>query len=166
MNNISEDQEKFIWLAHAEKMHFSEIEKRLNVSRATLSEWEIKLRPLWEEVSTIKSIFIKKQITLEFKIFYDWYKSKEQNKKCYYCHITENEINSLYDKKVIETKRTRGRILEFDRKDPNLSYDKLENIVYSCYWCNNAKTDTFTHEEFMEIGKVISKIWKQRQTKL
>lgn len=29
------------------------------------------------------------------------------------------------------------------------------NCVFACYWCNNAKTDAFTDEEFMPIGKAI-----------
>lgn len=32
----------------------------------------------------------------------------------------------------------------------------------ACYWCNNAKTDEFTAEEFKEIGKEIRKIWDVR----
>ena len=159
---ITEQQEKFIWLAHAEGKPFSVIEKELNISRATLSQWEKDFRPLWQEVSAIKKIHTEKKITLDFKTFHDWFKSIEQNKKCCYCEITETEINFLLDNKKIGTKRTRGRKLELDRKEPNLPYDNLDNIVYACYWCNNAKTDTFTHDEFLEIGKVISKIWQQR----
>jgi 5-methylcytosine-specific restriction endonuclease McrA len=62
------------------------------------------------------------------------------------------------------TKRidTRGKKLEFDRKISDASYDDLNNIVLACYWCNNAKTDTFTHEEFKEVGKVFANIWKNR----
>ena len=43
-------------------------------------------------------------------------------------------------------------------------YDNLKNLVFSCYWCNNAKTDTFSSEEFKIIGKEIGKIWKKRLT--
>ncbi len=41
-----------------------------------------------------------------------------------------------------------------------LPYDQLNNVVLACYWCNNAKTDTFTYEEFKEVGKVFANIWK------
>lgn len=162
---ITEEQEKFIWLAHAECKPFSEIEKQLNISRATLSQWERDLRPLWQEVSAIKKVHVEKKITLNFKMFHNWFKSMEQNRKCFYCGITEQQIETLMDSKKIQTKRLRGRKLELDRKDPDLSYDVLDNIVYACYWCNNAKTDTFTHDEFLEIGNIISKIWKQRMEK-
>jgi len=45
---------------------------------------------------------------------------------------------------------------------PNLEYSIMKNLVYSCYWCNNAKTDTFKYEEFLEIGKEIEKVWNKR----
>jgi len=32
----------------------------------------------------------------------------------------------------------------------------------SCYWCNNAKTDEFTAEEFAVIGKAIAMVWHDR----
>ncbi len=89
----------------------------------------------------------------------------ETDKKCEYCKITENEINQLWEMDDNLTKRNRGRKLGLDRKQPNLACEDLNNIVYVRYWCNNAKTDTFTHEEFLEVGKTISKIWKQRLAK-
>jgi hypothetical protein len=58
--------------------------------------------------------------------------------------------------------KTRGKTLELDRKIPNESYNNIENLALCCYWCNNAKTDTFTHEEFLIIGKSIGTIWQQR----
>lgn len=54
--------------------------------------------------------------------------------------------------------------MEIDRKISEEKYDKFSNLTYACYWCNNAKTDTFTEEEFMIIGKSISYVWKQRLT--
>lgn len=35
----------------------------------------------------------------------------------------------------------------------------------SCYWCNNAKTDEFTFEEFEEIGKSFGLVWNKRLKK-
>jgi len=44
-------------------------------------------------------------------------------------------------------------------------YDELQNIVWCCYWCNNAKSNFFTKDEFApiakEIGKAIKKIIEQ-----
>ena len=52
--------------------------------------------------------------------------------------------------------------MEIDRKISEEKYDNFSNLTYACYWCNNAKTDTFTEEEFLIIGKSISYVWKQR----
>jgi hypothetical protein len=54
---------------------------------------------------------------------------------------------------------------ELDRKEPNQSYDNIDNLVFACYWCNNAKTDTFTADEFKEVGKVFSLIWQKKLAK-
>ena len=29
----------------------------------------------------------------------------------------------------------------------------INNLVYVCYWCNNAKTNYFTYEKFKKIGE-------------
>ena len=78
--------------------------------------------------------------------------------------ITEQEIKELLNSGRLVTKRiaTKGRKLELDRKNPNLFYDDFENIVFACYWCNNAKTDTFTDEEFKKVGQVFKEIWRTR----
>lgn len=115
-----------------------------------------------QEEKRLKALWTKRKTETPFSVFQSWLSS--QDKKCFYCGITEEKIKSLLDSKRLTTKRivTRGKKLELDRKQSELSYDNLGNIVLSCYWCNNAKTDTFTHEEFLEVGKVFSKIWQQR----
>lgn len=162
---MTDEQKQFIWLAFAEKKTYSEIEKQLNVPRTELTQWTKSLENEWRPISALKNIHGTKKITVEFRKFHDWYKSMEQDKKCCYCGITEAELKILFDSGKVETKSKRGRKLELDRKEPNSPYDNLDNIVFACFWCNNAKTDTFTHEEFLEIGKVISTIWKQRFAK-
>ncbi len=82
--------------------------------------------------------------------------------KCHYCDITIEMINELIDKgKIYKKQATRGFTLEIDRIRPNEEY-KENNCVLCCYWCNNAKTDEFSGEEFEKIGTVIGKIWKER----
>jgi 5-methylcytosine-specific restriction endonuclease McrA len=82
--------------------------------------------------------------------------------ECEYCHITLNQINKLIDQKALFKKHiTRGWSLEIDRKAANLEYTK-DNCVTCCYWCNNAKTDEFSHREFKKIGIEIQKIWNER----
>lgn len=84
-------------------------------------------------------------------------------RKCHYCNITEAEIDLLRSYKKIKTKRfiTRGKTLEVDRINPFQSYEE-GNLVLCCYWCNNAKTDEFSEEEFKKIGKVMKQIWDER----
>jgi len=82
--------------------------------------------------------------------------------ECEYCHITEEEIQALIDAQQLNAKKdTRGLTLEIDRKKPNHEYT-MGNCVWCCYWCNNAKTDEFSYEEFKKIGEVIESIWKDR----
>lgn len=80
---------------------------------------------------------------------------------CNYCGITKEEIDELAVKRQLRKKNLRGWTLEIDRLDSNIEY-RLDNCVMSCYWCNNAKTDEFTLDEFMEVGKVIRSIWDKR----
>lgn len=87
-----------------------------------------------------------------------------QSNTCAYCNITTEEIIQLADHKQLHKKNYRGWTLEIDRLDSNLEYKK-ENCVMACYWCNNAKTDEFTGEEFMSIGSEIRKIWNKRLLK-
>lgn len=85
-------------------------------------------------------------------------------KICYYCSLPENALEELHKQPNHINKRypKRGKSLEIDRKRSHLSYSNIENLVLACYWCNNAKTDTFTEEEFSRIGEVIKGIWETR----
>lgn len=80
---------------------------------------------------------------------------------CEYCGITIKQIHELADLQKLYKKNYRGWSLEIDRKDSNFEYS-FDNCVMACYWCNNAKTDEFTHEEFKRIGKHIAQIWDSR----
>lgn len=118
------------------------------------------------EILRLKRIWYKKKFTETFDEFLILY--NQLSKSCYYCDITEPEIDELLSNNLLYTKRlsTRGRKLEFDRKLPNAAYSNIDNIVLCCYWCNNAKTDTFSETEFKKIGKAIKEIWKQRKESL
>ena len=84
---------------------------------------------------------------------------------CYYTGLSDSDLESLRHRKLIYTKRARGRIMEIDRINSNREYSK-DNIVLACYWANNAKTDEFTIEEFTdEIGPGIRKIFQNRMRK-
>ena len=116
-----------------------------------------------DKIAEIRNLWRRKKISVPFNDFYNWYLSQE--KKCFYCEITTQKIKKLLETGKLKTKRikTRGKKLELDRKNPNLSYNNFNNLVFSCYWCNNAKTDTFTSKEFKEVGQVFKKIWSKRR---
>ncbi|NPV00452.1 MAG: hypothetical protein HPY53_03620 [Brevinematales bacterium] len=82
---------------------------------------------------------------------------------CYYCGITRKNLDSLLDSFLIFKdmwKQGKGWNFEVDRT--NYEYKKGE-IVLCCYWCNNAKTDEFSAEEFKEfIAPGIRKSWNER----
>lgn len=80
---------------------------------------------------------------------------------CYYCEISPARIEQLANEKKLYKKNERGWQLELDRKRPNEEYS-LDNCVWACYWCNNAKSDEFTAEEFRGVGKAIKEVWRAR----
>ena len=98
-----------------------------------------------------KEMFIKK------------YGDDDSERYCEYCGISEKTINKLIDNNYIYTKAlwNRGRYMEIDKKDPFTGYN-ANNIVLSCYWCNNAKTDEFSFEEFDILRNGMKEIWNTR----
>ena len=159
---MNELKSEFLRLHVIRQVDLKTVASALNVPRNILSEWYAELKDDRESIAKIRKIWIRKKISGDFEDFFNWLAKLER--KCAYCSITEKQIGILLQEKHIYTKRilTRGRSLEFDRKNPSLSYDDINNIVLCCYWCNNAKTDEFTYEEFTEVGKVFEAIWKKR----
>jgi 5-methylcytosine-specific restriction endonuclease McrA len=156
-------KQQFLRLSIVEQKKYKDIAQELNVEEKQLSRWWEESKPKREEINKIKQLWTrKKYFKVSFPEFYDWY--IDLDKKCYYCGITEENIKKLIDNKLIGTKRlsTRGRSLELEREKPEEPYDNTDNLVLCCYWCNNAKSDEFSEEEFKEIGKVIGKIWQTR----
>jgi hypothetical protein len=84
---------------------------------------------------------------------------------CIYCKITEKQILELRQGGSIKTKRNRGKTMEIDRINSNMEYSS-NNIVLACYYCNNAKTDEFTIDEFKAVGIEIGKILINRLSKI
>jgi hypothetical protein len=101
------------------------------------------------------------RIELKEDEFIKWW--EETDDKCEYCNITTENIRKLMATGGIHTKRigTRGLTMEVDRKDPTDGYN-IKNIVKCCYWCNNAKTDEFSYEEFQGIAQGIERNWEAR----
>lgn len=159
---MTEEQKVFLSLYLIKQIKIKDVATLMDLPKSTLSQWYDELKVERDKIAKIRNTWTRKKFTGDFEVFYNWIISTER--KCEYCDITEEEIGRLLIAKKLDTKRigTRGRSLEYDRKEPNLKYSQLDNIVLCCYWCNNAKTDTFTYDEFKEIGKVIKSVWSER----
>jgi hypothetical protein len=93
--------------------------------------------------------------------------NESERRVCGYCGITEKQIHILIKEKEINTKRitTRGQTLEIDRIRPHETYVK-DNILLSCYWCNNAKSDEFSLDEFKSIAFGMNLTFNNRLQKI
>ncbi|WP_293307764.1 hypothetical protein [Pedobacter sp. UBA5917] len=100
---------------------------------------------------------------ISFNEFNQWFNKDHFNLGCHYCGTTNEQSLRFYNmqRSGIRPDATRGgkrgKRLELDRKDPFKHYDDLDNIVWCCYWCNNAKSNFFTYEEFKPIALAIGK---------
>ena len=94
--------------------------------------------------------------------FYNWYQEQadKQKNRCAYCDLP-GCTKQYYGKTFRKCRR--GLTLEVDRKDNTKPYSP-SNCVLACYPCNNAKSDVFSYEEFLEIGQVIGKIKRRRES--
>ncbi len=108
----------------------------------------------------------KHELFISITDFKNIFGKDEDERACHYCGISEKHISDLIVSDQIGTKRLwqRGRNIEIDQMKPDDGYTK-NNIVLSCYWCNNAKTDEFSYEEFRPIAKSIHEIWEKRGCK-
>ncbi len=159
---MTPEQRNFLELAIIEQFSYARIVDMTGLTREQLTKWWDELRLEREKLAKIRVLWRKKFKHVGFYDFEQWYDNAK--KECHYCGITENKINILLENNRINTKRlkTRGRRLEIERLNSNEPYDNLENLVYSCYWCNNAKSDEFSEKEFKKIGGLIKKIWENR----
>lgn len=114
-------------------------------------------------LKAVIEVFRQNYVSEVFPIIFpvEKFESMTKVEKCVYCGITIPLVTELANQQKLFKKNYRGWSLEIDRIDSNLEYTP-DNCVMACYWCNNAKTDEFTHEEFKEIGKTIRVIWEKR----
>lgn len=106
--------------------------------------------------------FFEKQIPS--KSFREKFFDSKIVRKCAYCGVPECKLNLL-----TTVRAGRGNRLEYDRIISRDGNDKVgytvDNIVLACYWCNNAKTDTFSPKEFKPIAKGINEVWNKKLKK-
>ncbi|MGN6639008.1 MAG: hypothetical protein ACTHJ8_08860 [Mucilaginibacter sp.] len=159
-SHLDEKEQKFIDCVYIQLKTFQQTAEELGVDISKIRNFNEKLDSTWRPITAIRNKWKAKQIEGNFWDFYNWVMTTQ--KACNYCGITEEELNRLHTIGINNKRPTRGKTLEIDRKIADEPYSNLENLVYCCYWCNNAKTDTFSEEEFKIIGKAISQVWKQR----
>ncbi len=163
--------EDFLSFSVQDNVHMYEqywqLEKSEKIKNKTVAEIEKLLEDLKSKNSDLINS-LKKKYRDEFeKVFpRKEFEKLINQKKCGYCKLGIDDFNNFRKKELIRKKQlTRGwDKLEIDRKYPNLEYTK-ENTVMSCYWCNNAKTDEFTAEEFEKIAMSIKNVWLERLKK-
>jgi 5-methylcytosine-specific restriction endonuclease McrA len=162
---MDEMEGKFVRLYAIEGKKYADIEKALHCDRARVRELFNRTADERKLVHEAKQIRSRKKIKKSFSQFYSEY--EKLKKECCYCGMTPEQLDLLFAQKKIRTKRraTRGRRLELERVEPNASYEDADNLRLACYWCNNAKSDEFTMEEFKLIGEQIGKALKARLRK-
>jgi 5-methylcytosine-specific restriction endonuclease McrA len=162
---MNSKQMQFFELAVIKLRTYNEISEEIGIDRKFFRQWWSEYKTEREQLAKIRQLWKRKCPQIDVWDFYSWHKT--ENHECFYCHITEDEINKLIESRQIHTKRlpTRGRKLEIERLQPNKEYNDLMNLRYCCYWCNNAKSDEFSEDEFKAIGNSIGAIWKDRLSK-
>jgi hypothetical protein len=137
--------------------------KEVRKYNKTQKQWnEEYLKPANKHLfKHFKDLFEKE---LPLQIFKeDIFGADSNNRSCGYCSINESEITELIANSAIYTKRiySRGKTMEIDQIDAFAGYSR-SNIILSCYWCNNAKTDEFSYSDFLPIAESIKKVWSSR----
>lgn len=81
---------------------------------------------------------------------------RDEEKKCYYCGVSEEKIQENKFNFTHAAGRTR---LQIDRVVPESGY-VVGNIVLACVICNSLKGKWFDRETTREIGqKYVKKLW-------
>jgi len=139
-----------------------QLPRKSNINNMSIDDIYKQILKLKEDNKDIINILKPEYINLFSTIFPEnEFEKLLSVKQCHYCKVTNVEIYKLAEKHQLFSKNERGRSLEIDRRNSNYEYTP-DNCVMACYWCNNAKTDEFTMDEFKEIGDIIGNIWKKR----
>lgn len=82
--------------------------------------------------------------------FIEWY--DKQGESCNYCGITQSDLHKIVESRNgkltlnQKTKRSKGT-LEIEKLNPNHNYT-FNNSVLSCPFCNNAKSNLISEDEW------------------
>lgn len=77
---------------------------------------------------------------------------------CAYCSAPEYLLYTLDIKTQVGR---RLRRLGIDRVDNDRAYT-IDNIVWCCFACNKAKSNTFSGSEMERVGSAIAEVWRAR----
>ena len=87
--------------------------------------------------------------------FIEWY--DKQNESCFYCEVSQIDLHRIVDSRNgnltlnQKTKRSKGT-LEIEQRDPNLQNGyTFENSVLACPFCNNAKSNLISEEDWVRF---------------
>ncbi|MBK7909553.1 hypothetical protein [Candidatus Pollutiaquabacter sp.] len=160
-DDLTKLQQQVFDLVLLQSMTFQGAANQLGVELNDVRKADSEIRTGMRDLIKVRDLWKRKKIGGDFWSFSGWYDS--QPHQCIYCGISEAELQLLHDHKLIENKRIfRGKTLEIERRKANEAYNNLGNLSFACYWCNNAKTDTFSEDEFKAIGKAIGEVWRKR----
>ena len=78
---------------------------------------------------------------------------KKQYNRCYYCNTDIRIIQHLIINKILKPRKRgvygySGLHLELEHKNADKKDNSFENLVASCYYCNNDKSNTISSEYF------------------
>ena len=119
----------------------------------------VERHPIFMIFSSMRSRCTSRKIFLGFdkESFENWYTNKP--KICEYCRVSEEEWKINGDP-LSKTKY--GNRLQLDRVIPHIGYT-IDNTVFACPRCNTIKSNFFSYEQMLIIGKMISENSKLAQ---
>lgn len=92
----------------------------------------------------------RKELFEKPNAFIEWYDKQEES--CNYCGITQSDLHRIVKSRNgrltlnQKTKRSRGT-LEIEKLNPNVGYT-FNNSVLSCPFCNNAKSNLISEDDW------------------
>lgn len=159
--------ELFTYLSKVRQLSQKEIKNETGMSIDKIREYVNLSSSVEDLIKPIRDLYNRKKIKadgISFPEFYEWYIKKQKANYCFYCGISEEQIQQVIPKTLFEKLwgGKRGKKLELERTIHDEPYSKIDNLAFACTWCNNAKTNTFTCNEFKEIAKGINMAWNTR----